>query len=163
MLKRKVPVEIIARGLFKYLEDESNMENMLSDIDVSERANVRLELKLLSVFVIDYGAYEVLGDTPNKKALLDAFYALLRIESERFFGISFSIIFPKILDRLSEYAKALKTPHNMGPMFVLGKTFSSLCGKEKDLDLTFKGSLWFQAGLQFLPLREYLKKYEIEI
>lgn len=170
MFKKKVPAEVIAAGLFKFLEGfgqgQSGMEQVeriIADLSEPDKANVRLELKLLEVATIDYGVYDVLGNTPVKKAVLDAFYAFLRHESERFFGCSPSVIAPKIIDRLSEYAKALKTPHELGPFFMIVKTFSQFCSGKGDANLAFIGSIFSQGKLQFLPLKNFLKDCEIEV
>lgn len=165
MFKKRVPAEVIAAGLFKFLEGQSGMEQVeriLADIPEPDKANVRVELKLLEVAAIAYGTIDVLGKTPQGEAVLAAFYAFLRHESERFFGCSPSVIFPKLEDRLSEYMRVLKTPHELGSFFMIGKTFSEICGK-KDAILAHKAAIWFQGKLQFLPLKDFLKDYEIEI
>ena len=124
MFKKKVPAEVIAAALFKYLEGKSNIEQveveriLYANMSEPDKTNMRLELKLLEVFAIDYDTYVVLGDTPKKDAVLEAFYAFLWRESERIFGYPPSVIFPKIKDRLSEYTKAFKTPHKLGPFFI---------------------------------------------
>jgi hypothetical protein len=163
MLKKKVSAEVIAAGLFKYMEGASGMDNILSDISPSRKGIVRRELKFLSVFAIDHGVHAELGNTPEKIAILDALYGFLRHESERFFGYSSAFILQKIKDRLAGYDEAIKTPHIMGPSFMVGKNFCEFCGDRESADLAHMGSMWFQKILQFLPLNELLKEYEIEL
>lgn len=170
MVKEKVSPEVIAAALFKSLEGfgqgqsiMEQVERILADISEPDKANVRLELKLLAVAAIDYGLYDILGNTAEKNAVMDAFYAFLWHEAERFLGYSSSIISPKIKDRLLEYSKALKTSHELGPFYMIGKTFSEICGR-KDAKLAYLASMFFQNKLQLvLATKNLLKDYKIEI
>ena len=169
MFKKKVSAEVIAAGLFKYMEGfgqgqsvSEQVERILAYISEPDKSKVRLEFKLLEVAAIDFGVYDLLGNTPEKKAVMDAFYAFLWHESERFLGFSSSIIFPKIKDRLSEYSKALNTSHALGPFYMIGRTFSEICDRE-DSKLAYIAAVLFQTKLQFLPLKTFLKDYKIEI
>lgn len=162
MVKTKVKAELFGAGLFKYMEG-LNMEKLLTGISEPDKTNVRLETKILSVFAVDYGTNQVLGNTPEKKAVLDIFRAFLWNESEKFFGCAGPVIFPKIKDRVFEYRKALQMPNNVHPFFYIGQRFSQFCSGKNDPFLAYEGTTWFQGILQFLPLREYLEDYEIEI
>jgi hypothetical protein len=46
---------------------------------------------------------------------------------------------------------------------MIGKTFCHFCGEKAGAILAYKGSIWFQGKLQFLPLNEFLKDYKIEV
>lgn len=47
--------------------------------------------------------------------------------------------------------------------YMIGKTFCHFCGEKAGAILAYKGSIWFQGKLQFLPLNEFLRDYKIEV
>src|SRR4030042_1564275 len=116
VFKKKVSPEVIAAGLFKFLEGQAGMEQLdriIADIPEPDKSNVHLELKLLEVAATLLGIYQALRNTPEGNAIRDAFYGFLLNEAERFFGCSTSFVAPKLSNRPSRYAKALNTPHEL--------------------------------------------------
>ena len=88
------------------------------------------EMLYLRTFLGDYATTETLGRTPLRDAVLQAYDAqfLQRLgstEGER----------AKLNSRFLTYTKAVNTPHEHGPPWMVGKAFAELCGCESNIGI----------------------------
>jgi hypothetical protein len=65
--------------------------------------------------------------------------------------------------RISSYNLALRTPHQLGFIWVVGRTFMEFCGYKKDAAITFIGSTIFHVNSMAKAdmLNDIKKEYEI--
>ena len=95
---------------------------------------------LLKVFCIDFSLHLIIGDTKEKAAIMD--HVMINLIKNVPDGDPNAFI-DYANKKQAAYTKALKTPHNLGPPFMIGKTFSEFICKEPDAIISFLGTAIF--------------------
>jgi len=131
----------------KSYEEQAYPRGIISDDTAGSRESIMAEWFYLDAFLIDYSAFQALGNTPKKAALLDVFWISIRrwlgekevtALPERVWLIGGKLqtieaepietAFLRLRRRAAIYMEALKTPHQYGPNYNVGLTFACLCG-----------------------------------
>jgi hypothetical protein len=155
-LKKKVTAREVGAILAKLAMDNSNIEQMVSQLKGNQALEDLLmdESLFLQLFSVDFATAGALGPhSKEKKAVLDSYYDHLDALTNRMnatdprVGKSFSAAFHR---RLLVYGQAVNTPHRNGPAWNVGKEFARLCGKEKDLDTIMFGSFLFGSSVKWV-------------
>jgi hypothetical protein len=165
--KKKIEASEFATVLGHIALDPEQAEEFLSTIvdaaeinSQDEKNQVLSAIVMLRIFASAYAVNAILGiDTPESKAVLKHFFSnLKRIEVKTTTGATF---FDALREVSSIYTTALKTPHEQGSFFNVGKEFAKQCGIEYHAHLMYFGSTLFTHTVDMI--REMLKKTPIKI
>jgi hypothetical protein len=165
--RKKIKASEFATVLGQIALDPNQAEEFLSaTVDAVEISSKDQESQVLSAIVMlricasAYAIVAILGtDTPESKAVLKHFFSILkRIDVKTTTGTTF---FDAFRDVSSIYTTALKTPHELGPFFNVGKEFAKQCGKEYDARFMYFGSTLFSHTVDMI--REIIKNTPIKI
>ena len=153
--KKKATAVELGTGLLLLAKgsEESDTSSLAALPAEADRRRIRNEFLYLRAFVVDFAVSMKLGDSREKKAVLDVYYAHLR-EMTKGTGL-----FPEIAERLDIYAEAVNTPHQNGPAWTVGLAFAKLCGQEKDLNLVTRGGIQF--GTTFKAVSDFVNSFRI--
>ena len=165
--KKKIEAREFAAVLGHIALDPNQAEEFFSAISGAveinsedEKNQVLSAIVMLRICASAYAVIAILGiDTKESKAVLEHFFSdLKRIDVKAIAGAT---VFDAFKEVYSIYSTALKTPHEQGPFFNVGKEFAKLCGKEYDARLMYFGSTLFPHTLE--TIRKMLKKTPIKI
>ena len=100
---------------------ENAFEDILKEIGKKEKQKIFTELYYLKIFSIDFGTYIAIGNTSDKKQIMNIYYNTFQAVPN---------VYKNLKYRLSKYTIAVRSEHENGPSFMVGKVFSELCGYE---------------------------------
>jgi hypothetical protein len=152
--KKKASISDMASALVQFLDLQSETRESIKDLaettEISEDVIIMNYLPMM-LFTIDYGTAFSLGNTPIKYKLLDLIY-------DNFFKTLEPAYINVIKQAIFGYTEALKTPHEMGPPWTIGRKFCEYCylysdkpeEERTDLDISFImfASIHFTGTLQ---------------
>jgi hypothetical protein len=108
-------------------------ENLSAGVDCER---VRDEIGYLKTWAVDYVTWASLGNSPETKAILDAYYSQLKSNLH-------ASVYNTIYNRIELYANAVNTPHQNGPAWTIGHAFAILSSHEFDIEMILLGSIVF--------------------
>jgi hypothetical protein len=162
--KKEITPEEVATGLLYFMKIEDKINKMIDDISSNSevKENIYFQIFLLKVFCIDFSLHTIIGDTKEKAAIMD--HIMINLIKDVPDGDPNAFI-DYANKKQAAYAKALKTPHDLGPPFMIGKTFCEFICKEPDLKISFLGSAIFTSMMEATRqvMEKILKKYKISL
>jgi hypothetical protein len=136
------------------------VNNISSDPEI--KGNIYFEIFLLKIFSIDFSLHQAMGDTKGKGAIMN--HLVIDFVTKVPDGNPMAF-FNFVNQRQTEYSRALKTPHNLGPSFMIGKTFCEMISRKPDVSVAFLGSTIFAEMIVAIggTIDNLLKKYKIKL
>ena len=165
--KKKIKARKFAAVLGHLALAQDRTEQFLSAISSAVEINSEEDknriagaIVLLQLFASINAVTTILGrDSPESKAVLEHFFSdLEKLDQETTEGATFS---DTVRPVFSTFTTALKTPHEQGPFFNIGKEFAKLCGKEYDPFLMQFGANHYTYTVDMI--REMLMKTPIKL
>ena len=165
LFKKKAKASDIADGLVRLAFDMDSLKRAVDHLKIeskNERELVKGNLFMLQLFSIDFATAMTLNkETPQKNAVLDHYYDKLESISQEMEGADGVTFFDDLKDYLVAYTNAVKTPHESGIQWTVGKEFAKLCNKADDLELIMFGGLQFSSCFEWVS--KVLKKFRIKV
>jgi hypothetical protein len=161
--KKEVPLQDIVKALELLLKLDESTTKIVQDIssDPKIQEKIYMEVFILALFSIDVALHSLLGESKEKAAVMDRI--LINFLDKVPDGNSVAFI-DFCNNRQGEYARALKTPHDLGPPFMVGKKFSQFIHDTPELSTVHLGSAVFTwVGTAVIRLlKDVLKEYKIK-
>lgn len=158
---QKIKAASIGELLYKYSDSKLPEELKPKGYTEYEISLIRSEIMFLDIFVADYWVnLEFDNNNAVKDAILKAYYSYWE-------KMANDTEMPEFLSdmyiRFSAYSLALRTPHHLTPMFVLGNKFAEFCGFEEELAINIIGASVFHVNSEAIAdmLKNIKKEYEI--
>ena len=127
----------------------------------SDTTRLSDEMMFLRIFSFDFAVAMTLDDS-KRGAVLDVYYGYWKktlneqSPSEHCDGAA---VLEMLKLRLVVYTGAVKTPHELGPPYAVGKTFAELCGRPMDAIVTHWGGLLFTGTYKYVS--NFVKSFKV--
>jgi hypothetical protein len=160
--KKEVPLQDVVMSLELFLKIDETVSKMINDISPDPKIQRRMyvEVLILTLFSIDVSLHSVFGNSKEKAAIMNSMLINIIENVPDADPVAFNNLFNK---RLIEYAEALKTSHDLGPPYWVGKKFSQFIHNTPELRTAYLGTIVFTGtGTMSLKLiRKIFKEYKI--